>query len=440
MSSENGLSENGHQNSSILTSPSPAISVRGLSKRYSIARNRVKHSTLAESLLHRAKNPLARAERDEFWALRGLNFDVSAGEVVGIIGRNGAGKSTLLKVMSQITEPTEGEIALYGRIGSLLEVGTGFHPELTGRENIFLNGAILGMTKREIAAQFDAIVEFSGVEKFLETPVKRFSSGMYVRLAFAVAAHLSTEILIVDEVLAVGDAEFQRKCLGKMRDVAGSGRTVLFVSHHMQSVQTLCSRAIFLEKGQITYDGEVVGAIERYMASFNTGGASLSTASHRRGSGELRLTAIGWDKENYTCGETKTLRFTIERKAPSAARVFVSATITNETGVNVVKIDSRMANRWFEVDERIEGFFSFTHPWLRPGHYTISFYICSAGVIDHVEGACSFDVLPLWPYDAPANPETMGNALVLADFACGVGDETPVFSSQTPTPDFGVIG
>src|SRR4051812_27138943 len=206
-----------------------ALSVRGLSKSYTISRQQEKHSTLAESMLARARYPFKRAKMETFWALNDVSFDLKKGDVVGIIGRNGAGKSTLLKILSRITEPTSGEIDIHGRLGSLLEVGTGFHPELTGRENIYLNGAILGMRRQEISRQFDAIVDFSGVEKFLDTPVKRYSSGMYVRLAFAVAAHLASDILIVDEVLAVGDTEFQRKCLGKMQDVASAGRTVLFV-------------------------------------------------------------------------------------------------------------------------------------------------------------------------------------------------------------------
>src|SRR5688572_24323628 len=232
-----------------------AISVRGLSKSYTIAHNEEKHITLAETALAWAKNPLRRPQTETFWALRDVSFDIKQGEVVGVIGRNGAGKSTLLKVLSRITEPTAGEIDLYGRVGSLLEVGTGFHPELTGRENIYLNGAILGMRRKEIERQFDAIVEFAEVSKFLDTPVKRYSSGMYVRLAFAVAAHLNPEILIVDEVLAVGDAAFQRKCLGKMKDVAGGGRTVLFVSHNLGAIQQLCDRTIWLRDGRLVMDG-----------------------------------------------------------------------------------------------------------------------------------------------------------------------------------------
>ncbi|MBL7891470.1 MAG: ABC transporter ATP-binding protein, partial [Bacteroidia bacterium] len=189
------------------------------------------------------------------WSLRDVSFDVKRGEVLGIIGKNGAGKSTLLKILSRVTQPTTGTIKTKGRIASLLEVGTGFHPELTGRENVFLNGAILGMERSEIKAKFDEIVDFSGVERYIDTPVKRYSSGMYVRLAFAVAAHLEPEILIVDEVLAVGDAEFQKKCLGKMKDVSNSGRTILFVSHNMTAVNTLCSRCLYLKNGRVKTDG-----------------------------------------------------------------------------------------------------------------------------------------------------------------------------------------
>ena len=209
--------------------------------------------------------PSAEASPHEFWALKDISFDVNQGEVVGIIGRNGAGKSTLLKILSEITEPTEGEIRIRGRIASLLEVGTGFHPELSGRENIYMNGAILGMTKAEIDAKFDEIVAFAEVEKFIDTPVKRYSSGMYVRLAFAVAAHLEPEILLVDEVLAVGDIAFQKKCLGKMEDVSQKGRTVLFVSHNMNAVNRLCNRSILLTNGQISYSGNTSAAIGKYL-------------------------------------------------------------------------------------------------------------------------------------------------------------------------------
>src|ERR1035441_10317383 len=233
-----------------------AISVENLSKSYRIAHqaNGARYKTLREDLMQMPKRILSRFQRfssplsssETFWALKDVSFDVKQGEVVGIIGRNGAGKSTLLKILSRITEPTSGQAKIYGRVGSLLEVGTGFHPELTGRENIFLNGAILGMSRAEIRARFDEIVAFADIERFLDTPVKRYSSGMYVRLAFAVAAHLNPEILLVDEVLAVGDAEFQKKCLGKMSEVARAGRTVLFVSHNMVAVEALCPRSLLL--------------------------------------------------------------------------------------------------------------------------------------------------------------------------------------------------
>jgi lipopolysaccharide transport system ATP-binding protein len=247
-----------------MSSSDIAISVRGLSKSYTIAHDEQKHSTLAETLLSRLKNPLRRPQKETFWALKDVNFDIKKGEVVGIIGRNGAGKSTLLKILSRITEPTSGQIDLYGRVGSLLEVGTGFHPELTGRENIYLNGAILGMKRSEIRGFFDEIVEFAGVNQFLDTPVKRFSSGMYVRLAFAVAAFLESHITVVDEVLAVGDAEFQEKCLGKMRDMSRSGRTVLFVSHNMTAIRSLCSQAILLSGGKVVQQADVETCIRQY--------------------------------------------------------------------------------------------------------------------------------------------------------------------------------
>ncbi|WP_224409763.1 ABC transporter ATP-binding protein [Oscillatoria salina] len=254
------------------------IRVENLGKKYIIAHQQQKRTKLLrEALTNGAKslksklmaplgNKVSTPSKEEFWALADVCFEVKQGDVIGIIGRNGAGKSTLLKILSRITEPTTGRIYLQGRVASLLEVGTGFHPELTGRENIFLNGAILGMSKAEIKKKFDEIVAFAEVEKFLDTPVKRYSSGMYVRLAFAVAAHLEPEILIVDEVLAVGDAQFQKKCLGKMGDVATKeGRTVLFVSHSMPSVQRLCSRALLLEQGKLVLAGEVSSAVERYL-------------------------------------------------------------------------------------------------------------------------------------------------------------------------------
>jgi len=254
-----------------------AVRVEGLGKEYRLGGPREPYSTLRDRLNKLASARFralrGRGERSEqsppFWALKDVSFEVRPGEVVGIIGRNGAGKSTLLKILSRITEPTEGEVDINGRVGSLLEVGTGFHPELTGRENVYLNGAILGMRRSEIVRKFDEIVAFAEVEKFIDTPVKHYSSGMYMRLAFAVAAHLEPEILVVDEVLAVGDAEFQKKCLGKMGDVARGGRTVIFVSHNMGAVQSLCRSAIHLDAGQIVANGSTTEVVGRYLSRFD---------------------------------------------------------------------------------------------------------------------------------------------------------------------------
>ncbi len=246
----------------------PIIRVENLSKQYRIGEGRNSQTTFREMIVNVVKSPFKKREKtaeNSFWALKDVSFEIEPGEVVGIIGRNGAGKSTLLKILSRITEPTGGKAEIYGRVGSLLEVGTGFHQELTGRENIFLNGAILGMRQREIAAKFDEIVEFSEIEKFIDTPVKYYSSGMYTRLAFAVAANLDPEILVIDEVLAVGDSEFQKKCLGKMDEVSKQGRTVIFVSHQMGMLAQLCESCILLEKGSIIMQGETGAVINTYL-------------------------------------------------------------------------------------------------------------------------------------------------------------------------------
>ena len=277
-----------------------AIRAEGLGKKYIIGHQSAERSdTLRDTIVRgagsfarmgkamlRGQQLVAGDELEEFWALRDLDFEIKRGDVVGVIGRNGAGKSTLLKVLSRITEPTEGRVQINGRVASLLEVGTGFHPELSGRENIYLNGAILGMTRAEIRRKFDEIVAFSEVEKFLDTPVKRYSSGMYVRLAFAVAAHLEPEILIVDEVLAVGDAEFQKKCLGKMNDVANAGRTVLFVSHNLGTIAALCKRGIVLRQGRLDRDTAIGEAVQHYAAQdsvavdYTAGAAATAKAIH----------------------------------------------------------------------------------------------------------------------------------------------------------------
>ena len=291
-----------------------AIRVEQVRKRYRIASGPQAMwgtKTLRDALAWRSQllaRKLGRAWRggeedaapaDEFWALDDLSFEIKVGEVVGIIGRNGAGKSTLLKILSRITEPTEGRITLHGRVGSLLEVGTGFHPELSGRENIYLNGAILGMRRAEIARKFDEIVAFSEIERFLDTPVKRYSSGMYVRLAFAVAAHLEPEILLVDEVLAVGDTAFQQKCLGKMSEVARGGRTVLFVSHNISSIVALCQTGLLLDRGRLVHYGDVDTAVSGYFSGRASHGEHLFPApTHAR---RLFFTRIALGKEHNVC-------------------------------------------------------------------------------------------------------------------------------------------
>src|SRR5213595_3181183 len=259
---------------------SVAIEAQELSKRYHIGQMQAVYGTLRDSLSRTTARLAGRAEerheREEIWALREATFSVREGEVLGVIGRNGAGKSTLLKILTRITTPTTGQAIIRGRVGSLLEVGTGFSGELTGRENVFLNGSILGMKRREIQRKLSDIVEFSGIEKFIDTPVKRYSSGMYVRLAFSVAAHLEPEIMLVDEVLAVGDAEFQQRCLGRMEDLSGEGRTVLLVSHNMQAVNQLCDRAIWLEGGQIHEEGYPSDVVTHYLHSAFGSGSRVS--------------------------------------------------------------------------------------------------------------------------------------------------------------------
>jgi len=403
--------------SSLAPLPEVAVSVRGLSKSYTLSHNSLQHTTAAEAIIHGVKNLGRPQTKETFWALRDVSFEINKGDVVGVIGRNGAGKSTLLKVLSRITEPTRGQIDLYGRVGSLLEVGTGFHAELTGRENIYLNGAILGMSKREIAKHFDAIIDFSGVEQFLDTPVKRYSSGMYVRLAFAVAAHLEPEILIVDEVLAVGDAEFQKKCLGKMQDVAAHGRTVIFVSHHMQSVSLLCTKGIFMAHGQVEYTGPVQGAIDHYLGSFVGQDGAPSDPDKRAGSGEYRFTAVAPGKEYYMGDELKEIKFQIQRRTGGVGKMYLSAHIVNSKGVDIAQCDSRLINFWVDEADVLEGALQFTTPILKPGEYTITAYICTPGtVLDTYEHACKLTVSPVLPYPNSSSEDGTQFGLVFADF------------------------
>ncbi len=317
-----------------MSSSDLALSIQGVSKCYKIAPRQADPHARLPGLGQRLRNALKQpARKEEFWALKDVSFDVYQGDVVGIIGRNGAGKSTLLKILSRITEPTTGTVELFGRVGSLLEVGTGFHPELTGRENVYLNGSIHGMSRAEISRLIDEIVEFSGVERFLETPVKRYSSGMYVRLAFAVAAHLEPEILIVDEVLAVGDAEFQKKCIGKMEDVAALGRTVLFVSHNEAAVKRLCHRAVLLKSGAVEMIGSPDEAFRRYRV--RPVGTELNRHNRRQDTNLIEIEDAYLSTEGaVTCDfdQADRVRLTLTVCAKSEATFWLEALVRDGEG------------------------------------------------------------------------------------------------------------
>jgi lipopolysaccharide transport system ATP-binding protein len=374
------------------------LTAEGLGKRYRIGAPMKRYRTFGDAIVHAASTPLRNLRRlrglssfgggeehDVVWALRDVSFQLRHGEAVGVVGRNGAGKSTLLKVLSRITRPTTGEARVRGRVGALLEVGTGFHPELTGRDNIYLNGSILGMDRAYIDRRFEEIVEFAGVAAFIDTPVKRFSSGMYLRLAFSVAAHLEPEILIVDEVLAVGDAEFQRKCLGKMEDVTGEGRTVLFVSHNMNAIQRLCSRSILLEGGRMVAHGETDGIVRRYLGSLDSEAPPARwidlSGVERRGTGAVRLDAVRFSSESdetalhpYPDGplEVELRLFTAARqRLGSAAVTFYDLHGTKLVNADTVATGHVLQLRPGEHVVRI----SIESLHLNPGSYTMGFWL-----------------------------------------------------------------
>lgn len=345
-----------------------------------------------------------KSESEYVWALDNVNFEISQGEVLGVIGKNGAGKSTLLKLLSRVTGPSKGSIKTKGRIASLLEVGTGFHPELTGRDNIYLNGAVLGMTKAEISSKLDEIIAFSGIEKYVDTPVKRYSSGMLVRLGFAVAAHLEPEILIVDEVLAVGDMEFQNKCIGKMNEVSQSGRTIIFVSHNMQAVSQLCTRAILLENGTVSYNGTVQEAVKKYLrTSINTSGPlfDLSLLNDRKGNGIVRFTKleiINNDKSdnNFVIGNDLKLRLSLIAKMPiKLASIAIHLFDYDERIIaNIENIDSNYSIDNLEGEKTYE--IIFKNIIFYPNTYKIGFWIGSpdgSETYDHLLRCAEFNVI-----------------------------------------------
>lgn len=378
-----------------------AIAVEGLSKAYRLGMD-AGATTIREALIKTVSGRSTDAT-DLLWALRDVSFNIQRGETVGIIGRNGAGKSTLLKLLSRITWPTEGEIRLYGRIGSLLEVGTGFHPELTGRENIFLNGTILGMRRHEIQQRFDEIVAFAEIERFLDTPVKRYSSGMYVRLAFAVAAHLNPEILVVDEVLAVGDAAFQRKCLGKMGEVAREeGRAVLFVSHNMVAVTSLCARGILLEGGHLSADGPAGAVVQQYLRSIETiGEIPLQNRTDRTGNGALRFESFAVvNAANggglIRSGDSVRLEVRYHADAVALQNVHIDVVIHGFVDEQLCELSSD-AQRGDFVSVPGSGVFTCSIPRLpfEPGTYRVSlFSTVNSDIADFVWHAGAMNVEP----------------------------------------------
>jgi lipopolysaccharide transport system ATP-binding protein len=429
-----------------------AIKVENLGKLYRIGAQQERYSTLRETLVRsfvrslnrmRSKfqpssvqpfNKLNAGSGDDFiWALKDISFEVKQGEVVGIIGRNGAGKSTLLKVLAHITEPSEGRVELRGRVGSLLEVGTGFHPELTGRENIYLNGAILGMKKVEIERKFDEIVAFSEIEKFLDTPVKHYSSGMYVRLAFAVAAHMEPEILLVDEVLAVGDATFQKKCLGKMGQVAGEGRTVLFVSHDMVAVRSLCKDVFLIESGKIIASGNSDEVINKYIMSANSQEKDdyiiRSNTRNREGNGKVIFQE--WWIEDEVFGKSRKARSCqsctfkvkyVSKSSEPLVNVSVTLTINNRYGQAVLSGASYFIDSDFRSIPQM-GEFSchFDMLPLAPGNYILHLY-CSVqdDIADRITNAGTFEVIAEDVYGTGKMVNKYHGDVIIKDFSWAV--------------------
>jgi lipopolysaccharide transport system ATP-binding protein len=381
------------------------VNAEKLSKKYEIGTGPAGYTTLRESLTRFVRSPLASLRAnptDDVWALKDVSFTVQPGEVVGIIGKNGAGKSTLLKILTRVTQPTTGRAELFGRTGSLLEVGTGFHPELTGRENIFLNGAILGMSRPEIQRNFDEIVAFAEIEKFLDTPVKRYSSGMYMRLAFAVAAYLDPEILIVDEVLAVGDAAFQKKCLGRMRDISTAGRTVLFVSHNMAAIRSLCSRGILLSQGRKVFEGSAGECVDHYLSDVTqnaTNEVDLTTVRRPQVANlalkieKVRLCSID-GRPLVRTGEPVEVELNF---AVSEVLSDVALGINVSSADNVSVMECRSSHSYGAISSLSPGKYSITcrieQNLLSPGLYLLSVGArCASKYLDYVPQAMTFEI------------------------------------------------
>lgn len=354
------------------------------------------NSTIGEAWSHSS----SRVDGDLFRALEDVSFEVARGELLGVIGGNGAGKSTLLKVLSRITAPTTGWVGLTGRVASLLEVGTGFHPELTGRENVFLNGTILGMSQREISRKFDEIVDFAEISQFIDTPVKRYSSGMYVRLAFSVAAHLESEILLVDEVLAVGDVSFQRKCLGKMKDIRVNGRTILFVSHNMAAIEQLCTKVLVLNDGTIKYFGQVREGMDYYLNTIKSLNKNLFVVENRKGNGKAQVKAIslessrGAELQALKCGENVSINVSIIMNVARCLNVSLAIGITSISGDGLIHLSTETSG--LDINETTSDFIlkcSVPQLPLRAGTYSLNLYLASNGIVsDWLVDCFRFDV------------------------------------------------
>ncbi len=383
----------------------PIILAQGLGKKFTLGAKREPYTSLREVIGRKARALLSTGggakAGNEFWALKDLDFSINEGDRVGIVGRNGAGKSTLLKVLSRIIDPTEGRAEIRGRLASLLEVGTGFHPELSGRENIFLNGSILGMSRAEISARFDQIVDFAEVEQFLDTPVKRYSSGMYVRLAFAVAAHLEPEILVVDEVLAVGDAEFQRKCLGKMKEVSSGGRTVLFVSHNMAAIQNLCNSAIYLRHGRLVTQGDTNAVVAEYLRATDAGPSTdLASRMDRQGNGAIRFTdfslgdAASGDLAAAQTGSPVVFRFDFNTRPGALHNLHLAMGIDDVYGQRILHLSNETTGQVFaDAEGRSRISIHLPRCPLLPGTYGFTLFATVNGeVADYLFNAGAFHV------------------------------------------------
>ncbi len=404
-----------------------AIETKELGKRYTLGLSKRGYGTLREALVEAAKRPFKRGqdqtarEADEFWALRNISVSIGSGEVIGLIGHNGAGKSTLLKILSRITEPSAGYADVTGRVGSLLEVGTGFHPELTGRENIYLNGSILGMRRAEIATRFDEIVEFAEISRFLDTPVKRYSSGMSVRLAFAVAAHLEPEILLVDEVLAVGDASFQRKSLGKMNEVAREGRTVVFVSHNLAIIQALCTRGVLLERGEVVTDAPIGEAVDSYLRTLERSASTdLLERTDRDGRAydetlvrQLEVRGPSGQANAIVAGQGATIVVEVTEQLPTME---CQLTIANSLGQPICTLDSEMSAPGDVRDPGLGTRIECEVPALplMPGRYRIDVIVKAKRQIqDGLQAAAFFDVEPGLVGDRPTAAAGVEGSIVL---------------------------